>query len=330
MDFSLAALSPEERAAMQESIAQKQRVTDLLRTAGQRANRHNNLAAVAQMAGNPGIAKAALLAQKNAQQEASPIQMGQQGFMLPDQGEFVESPMYVEEKKAGRQAQADNLRAQLEARAEQARMLEQGRNERAGEGNELRRLLATQAEAGRQDRLSQTLALRELLANKAAESRAAAPVKEMLTAKQQEGVLKNRAALTNIDKALADVESNPDAFGLHNTVLPDMALQRLPGKGNKGGVTARASVANIGSLKIHDRSGAAVTASEFPRLRPFIPLAGDSPDVVKTKLQGLKTEYSTMLEEMAQAYPDSQFLKRLNAPDSEDDALINKYLPKGK
>ena len=124
MDFSLASLSPEERMAMQESIAQKQRVTDLLRTAGQRANRHNNLAAVAQMAGNPGIAKAALLAQKNAQQEASPIQMGQQGFMLPDQGEFVESPMYVEEKRAGRQAQADNIRAQLEARAEQARMLE--------------------------------------------------------------------------------------------------------------------------------------------------------------------------------------------------------------
>lgn len=160
---------------MQESIAQKQRVTDLLRTAGQRANRHNNLAAVAQMAGNPGIAKAALLAQKNAQQEASPIQMGQQGFMLPDQGEFVESPMYVEEKRAGRQAQADNIRAQLEARAEQARMLEQGRNERAGEGNELRRLLATQAEAGRQDRLSQTLALRELLADKKGREKADAP-----------------------------------------------------------------------------------------------------------------------------------------------------------
>lgn len=166
MDFSLASLSPEERAAMQANIAQNQRVTDLLRAAGQRANRHNNLAAIAQMAGNQGISKAALLAQKNAQMEASPIQMGQQGFMLPDQGEFVESPMFAENKRADRESKQQMLDAQLAARAEQTRMLEEGRNERAGQSNELRKLLAAQAEQGRQDRLSQTLALRELLGGK--------------------------------------------------------------------------------------------------------------------------------------------------------------------
>lgn len=222
MDFSLAALSPEERAAMQESIAQKQRVTDLLRNAGQRANRHNTLAAVAQMANNPGIAKAALMAQKAAQQEASPVQMGQQGFMLPEQGEFVESPMYVEEKQAGRQAKADALRQMLEARAEQARLLEQGRNERAGEGNELRRLLATQAEQGRQDRLSQTLALRELLAGKKADAAPDKPQGKVLSGSDvrkltdKEGLAVGFAELTEAFKP--EFAGTPGIAGAQNTL----------------------------------------------------------------------------------------------------------------
>jgi hypothetical protein len=60
------------------------------------------------------------------------------------------------------------------------------------------------------------------------------------------------------------------------------------------GIAARAAVFNLGSLKIHDRSGAAVTASETPRLLPFIPTPGDSAKTVKTKLLGFQREYNLM------------------------------------
>jgi hypothetical protein len=56
------------------------------------------------------------------------------------------------------------------------------------------------------------------------------------------------------------------------------------------GVSVRASVANIGSKVIHDRSGAAVTAAETPRLKPFIPSATDRADAAITKLQGLRQQ----------------------------------------
>ena len=39
---------------------------------------------------------------------------------------------------------------------------------------------------------------------------------------------------------------------------------------------------------VHDRSGAAVTISEYPRLKPFIPSATDSPKQVKVKLAQLR------------------------------------------
>jgi hypothetical protein len=62
-------------------------------------------------------------------------------------------------------------------------------------------------------------------------------------------------------------------------------------------IDARAAIANIGSLKLHDRSGAAVTVSEFPRLAPFIPKVTDSPVAANRKLENLKSEYQRMQAE---------------------------------
>jgi hypothetical protein len=54
------------------------------------------------------------------------------------------------------------------------------------------------------------------------------------------------------------------------------------------GVDARAGVADIGSLVLHDRSGAAVTAAESPRLMPFIPLSTDDDKTVLKKLKRMR------------------------------------------
>jgi hypothetical protein len=114
------------------------------------------------------------------------------------------------------------------------------------------------------------------------------------------GVVENRSTLSRIDRALQAVDSNPDAFGPANWLGGDMVRQYT----DPEGVPARAIVANIGSQVIHDRSGAAVTVSEFPRLQPFIPTATDSPQTVKRKLAALKAEIESILEETTAYYSE--------------------------
>lgn len=110
-------------------------------------------------------------------------------------------------------------------------------------------------------------------------------------------ISENRAALGKIDAAISAIQANPAALGAKN-YIPDPLIQRA----DPSGVDVRARVADIGSLKIHDRSGAAVSAAEFPRLRPFIPAATDTPQVAATKLRQLRAEYQTMLEDARLTY----------------------------
>lgn len=96
--------------------------------------------------------------------------------------------------------------------------------------------------------------------------------------------------------------NDPNATGWKGYV-PDFALQRLDPKG----VQARAAISDIGSLVIHDRSGAAVTASEFPRLQPFIPRAEDDPATARKKLDRFVKEYRAVVDEAADFYRNSGY-----------------------
>jgi hypothetical protein len=110
--------------------------------------------------------------------------------------------------------------------------------------------------------------------------------------------VKNRASIANIVSTLQDVATNPDAFGYQN-MLPEAITQHLDPRG----VTARANVANIGSLKLHDRSGANVTVGEVPRLRPFIPnITYDDAATIAKKLQGLQREIVIYQAEQDKAF----------------------------
>lgn len=92
---------------------------------------------------------------------------------------------------------------------------------------------------------------------------------------------------------------DPTATGWEG-YIPDM-MRLIPGvipmMGGQEGVATRASVGNIGSLRIKQRSGGAVPAQEMGRLRPFVPAEGDPEEVVRTKLVGFVNEYARMLEE---------------------------------
>lgn len=116
-----------------------------------------------------------------------------------------------------------------------------------------------------------------------------APPAKDVPASTREKMAENTVAIQKIDAALTDLSANPNALGAKN-YIPDAIIQRTDPKG----VQTRAGVADIGSQKIHDRSGASVTVSEAPRLMPFVPLVTDNPQVAETKLRRLRSEYVAM------------------------------------
>lgn len=139
------------------------------------------------------------------------------------------------------------------------------------------------------------------------------PVREVVPAKPKEipatttnNLLEFTTALRKAEDALAAVETAPEAtgpgIGLANKALPGDALNWF----QPSGAAARAAIADIGSLKIHDRSGAAVTAAEFPRLKPFVPEPGDTPATVKMKLERFKEELIAELRDQASVYGPEQ------------------------
>jgi hypothetical protein len=91
---------------------------------------------------------------------------------------------------------------------------------------------------------------------------------------------------------------------------PDIALNRL----DPEGTVTRAAIADIGSMIMHDRSGAAVTVSESPRLKPFIPLITDNAETALKKLARLRKIQSDDAEALTGTYNPEQGYKSFKTP----------------
>ena len=82
---------------------------------------------------------------------------------------------------------------------------------------------------------------------------------------------------------------------------------------------------------MHERSGAAVTASESPRLKPFIPLITDDKPTALKKLRRMRQIQADDAEALAGTYNPEQGFREFKvatpatpaAPNI--DALLNKY-----
>lgn len=140
------------------------------------------------------------------------------------------------------------------------------------------------------------------------------PLKD-IPAVASKAITENQIALNKVNRALDlnagkeitlpsgdKIQGDADATGFWKGLLPQVILNSWDPKG----VATRAFIADIGSLKVHDRSGAAVTASETPRLKPFIPAIGDSAEVAATKLANFKAEYEDMQNSFAEMYSREQ------------------------
>ena len=121
----------------------------------------------------------------------------------------------------------------------------------------------------------------------------------------------NNSSIRQINEALWALSQYPGAIGASNLLIPDVVKQRT----DPEGVDARARIANIGSLLIHDRSGAAVTASETPRLKPFIPTVSDETEAAIQKLKNLKANLQSTNEDIAAAYANDAGASRLSRID---------------
>lgn len=110
-------------------------------------------------------------------------------------------------------------------------------------------------------------------------------------------------------KIVGGQKGSAAATGL-KAYAPDIALNRLDPKGT----VTRAAIADIGSMIMHDRSGAAVTASESPRLKPFIPLITDDAGTALKKLKRLRQIQADDAEALAGTYTPEQGFKSFSVP----------------
>ena len=138
-----------------------------------------------------------------------------------------------------------------------------------------------------------------------ADAKIQAGMAKPLPATVNEAMLGNVANLRRAEEALAASRGSPDATGFWKgamNALPGDILNRV----DPEGTAARAAIARLGAEQVHELSGAAVTASEYPRLRPFVPTAGDDAQTVQTKLMGYQREMQKMLQDQAATYGADQ------------------------
>jgi hypothetical protein len=114
---------------------------------------------------------------------------------------------------------------------------------------------------------------------------------------QKNAWIGNKASVDRINEALRQATDHPEHFGLQN-LLGDKVNQYI----DKEGQEARSKVAEIGSTKRHDVSGAAVTASESPVLRPFIPEVSDRPSAIIQKLNSMREKIVGVNSEIEKTY----------------------------
>ncbi len=80
--------------------------------------------------------------------------------------------------------------------------------------------------------------------------------------------------------------------------IPDVILQRA----DPMGVDTRAALSNIGSLRAQERSGGAIPAHEWERIKGFIPTDTDSPTTARKKLRQFIDEYQRALRNQMSSF----------------------------
>jgi hypothetical protein len=241
--------------------------------------------------------------------------------------------------------QLEQARWQVEQRLQDKALDRQSREQLAQQSNQLRAEIAQMGIQGRQDAIKLAASLRpapQPHAPSPLESVVGPDGKPILVTRDKavgmtpagrgsmekampsssvKSLMENQQNLRRAEQALTlisgnesgGVQGDPKATGwkglLSTTEIGDQILQRADPKG----VETRAAIADLGSMIIHDRSGAAVTAAEYPRLRPFIPKVTDDAATAKKKLNRFVAEYRAVQKEAVDFYSESGYKVPENA-----------------
>jgi len=137
-------------------------------------------------------------------------------------------------------------------------------------------------------------------------------------------IIGNQAFLNKVDRTEKLVNQTPDATGLLKGITPSAILNRT----DKAGTAARAALAELAATKVHDLSGAAVSASEFARLKPFLPQPTDDAATLKTKLNNMRAEIQDIMQMTNSIYSESQGYKGIpNLNEQKSTGKIPRYNP---
>lgn len=285
MDYSIAdyagQMNPlQQQMLMANMLKQRGRLEgqDKLAAEVKNAQRFNEIAAVTHLINNPAAVKATSAAQESAM-AGGPQRLGQQGYMLPSSGEFVESPIYADEKQAQRDAMLEGRRASADAAMERARegnllkssmaeLYERGRSERAEEGRLLRASIAEMQERGRNERAGDKAAKGKTL-----------PATNVTKLQEQEGIAYN---FGNIAENFKDDYSTAGATGLQNALGKYQPL----GIGAKYGAQSN-WWQNYNEQKNQIRNklfGSALTATEKAAFDAANIEEGMDPQMIRTRL----------------------------------------------
>ena len=137
-------------------------------------------------------------------------------------------------------------------------------------------------------------------------------------------IITNQQSIKKLEDGLKLLKDYPDAVGIKGG-LPQSIVNRIDEKG----IPVRAAIADIGSLVLHDRSGAAVTASEEPRLLPFIPTPSDTSKSAKEKLERMLRYAKEQQDALKGTYSEDQgyrtnpILNPSNPPTPAGGSVIN-------
>lgn len=127
------------------------------------------------------------------------------------------------------------------------------------------------------------------------------------------GIQENISGLSKLDEALRLLDARPGSIGPGTGLFSDTFTQF----NDPEGTDVRRALAEIGAIKIHDLSGAAVSASEAPRFMPFVPKVTDRPGVARKKLEGFKKEMAKVLEEADSYYSEANRFLPYSTPGME-------------
>ena len=286
----------------------------LMQQASSRANQFNILAAVGAMSNNKQAAAATAMADEQQQKRFAAKQLGTQGFALPESGEFVPSPIYLNERKDARTAKATALADTLAARKEQEALRTEATNQRTAESNALKMTLAQMgidsrmqmASMANDNRNAIAAGRADVVAEKAADKAAEKAKGRILSGGEIRKTAKQEGLVLGFGDLLSGFE---DRFGgQYGTMTAKNFMGKvIPGSEYAPQHNWWQNYNDQKNLVRNELFGSALTESEGIAFDKANVTEGMAPEVIKTRLAQQQAAATRAYNKIVEAFSESGY-----------------------